>query len=199
VASTGFAGAALEAIFLGIVYLIMGILLVLQMLMRLALLDILLILAPLAVLVGALPYGRRWARLWADLFVATLLTQFAQILALRLGTGLLTQLVPSLADNILTFLAGIAVLWLVLKLPGLLHLGLHRAGLSTTTVGAALAARSTARSLTSPWTTGSAGAASRAGSPTLAAMVGPSLAPSGPPTDGGQETRANGQIRTGRG
>jgi hypothetical protein len=145
IGQTGFAGLALETIVLGLVYLIMGILLVLQMLVRLALLDILLIVAPLAILVGALPAARHWTRLWADLFVGTLLTQFVQILALRLGTGLLTQLVPSLADDVLTFLAGIAVLWLVLKVPGLLHAGLHRAGGSATLVGTALSAYGVSR------------------------------------------------------
>jgi hypothetical protein len=145
VASQGFAGRALETILLGIVYLIMGILLVLQMLMRLALLDILLIVAPLAVLAGVLPAGRHWTRLWTDLFVGTLLTQFVQILVLRLGTGLLTQLVPTLADSVLTFLAGIAVLWLVLKVPGLLNVGLHRTGGSATLLGTALTDRAVSR------------------------------------------------------
>ncbi len=167
VASNGFAGSALETILLGIVYLILGILLVLQMLMRLALLDILLIVAPLAVLVGVLPAGRHWARLWTDLFVGTLLTQFVQILVLRLGTGLLTQLVPTLADSVLTFLAGIAVLWLVLKVPGLLNVGLHRTGGSATLLGTALTYRAVSRVLTAGRAGGAAatvGGAATAGS-----------------------------------
>lgn len=165
VATTGFAGNALETIFLGIVYLIMGILLVLQMLMRLALLDILLILAPLAVLVGVLPWGRHWARLWTDLLVGTLLTQFAQILALRLGTGLLIQLVPSLADRVLSVLAGIAVLWLVLKLPGLLHAGLHRAGGSASPIGTVLTVRAVSHVLARSGGSVAAATAGGAGGP----------------------------------
>ena len=180
VASTGFAGLALETIFLGIVYLVMGILLVLQMLMRLALLDILLILAPLAVLAGVLPQGRHWARLWTDLFVGTILAQFAQILALRLGTGLMTQLVPTLADSLLTFLAGIALLWLVLKLPGLLNVGLHRAGGSATLLGTALTYRGIGRILARGGTAGVAGTAASAAGGTATARIGVPLTSSSP-------------------
>jgi hypothetical protein len=180
VASTGFVGSALETIFLGLVYLILGILLVLQMLMRLALLDVLLILAPLAVLVGMVPQGRHWGRLWTDLFVGTVLTQFVQILALRLGTGLMTQLVPTLADSVLTFLAGIAVLWLVLKLPGLLNVGLHRAGGSTTLLGTALAYRGISRVLSSGGTASVARTAATAAGGISTARVGTPLTSSSP-------------------
>lgn len=196
VAAKGFAGSALETILLGIVYLVMGILLVLQLLMRLALLDVLLIVAPLAVLVGVLPLGRPWARLWTDLFVSTLLTQFLQILVLRLGTGLLTQLVPTLADSLLTFLAGIAVLWLVLKVPGMLNVGLHRAGGSRTLLGTALTDRAVSRVLT---TGHAAGAAATAGGPAPACSATPLSAllassarsPTGPTVHGGSGGRAS--------
>jgi hypothetical protein len=181
----GFAGLALEAIVLGLVYLVLGILLVLQMLVRLALLDVLLIVAPLALLVGVLPQARHWTRLWADLFVGALLTQFLQILALRLGTGLLTQLVPTLSASLLTFLAGIAVLWLVLKVPGLLNAGLHRAGGSATVLGAALTYRGVARILASSGAAGGVGGAAATGSGPLPVTLATSLGSSPPVGNGG--------------
>ena len=109
-AATGFAGSALETILLGIVYLIMGILLILQMLMRLALLDILLIVAPLAVLVGVLPQGRHWTRFWTDLFVGTLLTQFVQILVLRLGNDVGGKFLASMARRARKYFLGLTVI-----------------------------------------------------------------------------------------
>jgi len=88
----------------------MGILLILQMLMRLALLDILLIVAPLAVLVGVLPQGRHWTRFWTDLFVGTLLTQFVQILVLRLGNDVGGKFLASMARRARKYFLGLTVI-----------------------------------------------------------------------------------------
>ena len=54
---------------------IMGILLFIQMLMRIGLLDVLIILAPLGLLCYAWVRLHVWAELWGRLFVATLITQ----------------------------------------------------------------------------------------------------------------------------
>jgi hypothetical protein len=59
-------------------------LLLLQMPVRLALLDVLTVLAAPALLCYAWPRLQHWAALWSRLFVATLITQFVQIAALRL-------------------------------------------------------------------------------------------------------------------
>lgn len=77
----------LEAI-LGLIDGVMEVLLFLQMLVRVALLDVLIILAAPALLCYAWPRLQHWAGLWSRLFVATLLTQFIQIAALRLGEDL---------------------------------------------------------------------------------------------------------------
>ena len=68
------------------VYLVMGLLLLGQMLMRLALLDALLVIAPLALLCWVLPQTYRWARLWFSTFFATVFVQSIQVLVLQLGT-----------------------------------------------------------------------------------------------------------------
>jgi hypothetical protein len=64
---------------------VMTILPLVQQLMRLALVDVLLILAPLAAVVWILPQSQAWGRLWGRLFVATVFAQAVQVLTLRLA------------------------------------------------------------------------------------------------------------------
>ncbi|HZC76837.1 MAG TPA: conjugal transfer protein TrbL family protein [Ktedonobacterales bacterium] len=112
----------LAALVLAVVYAVIGFLLVAQMLLRLALLDVLIVTAPLGFLCWALPQTQAWARLWTSTFVATALVQFLQILALRLGALLVIELTPGRLDSAtLTLLAGIATLYLTFKLPGMLQ------------------------------------------------------------------------------
>ena len=109
-----------------LVYLVAGLLLLLQMLMRLALIDVLLVAAPLGLLCWVLPQTQGWARLWSGTFFGAVFTQFVQVLALKLGGSLVTDIVPGAPDaTLLTFFLGVAVLVLTLKIPGLLrgHLG----------------------------------------------------------------------------
>jgi hypothetical protein len=96
------------------------VLLVLQLLMRLALVDILLVLAPLAAALWILPQTQGWASLWAQRFVSTVFAQFVQMLALSLGLDLLTKLPTNGAAALLQPLLGIAVLAVGLKIPGLM-------------------------------------------------------------------------------
>jgi hypothetical protein len=107
-------------------YLVTSLLLLLQVLMRLALIDVLLVVSPLALLCWVLPQTQGWARLWSSTFFATVFTQFVQVLALKLGGSLLTDLTPLAPDAfMLTFFLGVAVLVLTMKIPGLMrnHLG----------------------------------------------------------------------------
>lgn len=109
-----------------LIYLITGLLLVLQMLMRLALVDVLLVVAPLGLLCWVLPQTQGWARLWSHTFSAAVFTQFLQVVTLKLGGSLVTDLTPMAPDSaLLAVFLGIAVLALTLKIPGLLrtHVG----------------------------------------------------------------------------
>jgi hypothetical protein len=109
-----------------VIYLVASLLLLLQMLMRLALVDVLLVAAPLGLLCWVLPQTQGWARLWSGTFFSTVFTQFAQVLALKLGGSLLTELTPMAPDAaLLAVFLGIAVLVLTLKIPSLMrgHLG----------------------------------------------------------------------------
>ena len=105
----------------GLIYVVMGLLLVFQQLMRLALVDVLLVLAPLAALCWILPQTHGWGRLWGSLFIGTVFAQCIQVLALRLGFNLATSIPPLSAAGLVQPLLGIAVLALVLKIPGLMR------------------------------------------------------------------------------
>ncbi|MGI8915251.1 MAG: hypothetical protein ACR2JY_15940 [Chloroflexota bacterium] len=102
-------------------YLVMCLLLVIQMLMRLALVDVLLVLAPLGLLCWILPQTQRWARLWSTTFVGVVFTQFVQVVATLVAGNLLTAVGAGagLAGIALGPFMGLAALVLVLKLPAL--------------------------------------------------------------------------------
>ncbi len=109
-----------------LIYMVTSLLLLLQMLMRLALIDVLLVVSPLALLCWVLPETQGWARLWSSTFFSAVFTQFVQVLALKLGSALLTDLTPVAADaSLLAVFLGIAVLAVTMKIPGLMrnHLG----------------------------------------------------------------------------
>jgi TrbL/VirB6 plasmid conjugal transfer protein len=114
-----------------LIYLIMGVLLLVQMLMRLALVDVLLVVAPLALLGWVLPQTNGWARLWFTTFFGTVFAQFLQVLVLQLGVQLIRSLPTLLAGAaanpgddgrvwLVALLLGVAVLQLARKVPRLL-------------------------------------------------------------------------------
>jgi TrbL/VirB6 plasmid conjugal transfer protein len=124
-------GAVLLNLIAMAVYLVMGLLLTGQMLMRLALVDALLVLAPLALLCWVLPQTYGWARLWFSTFFGTVFVQAVQVLVLRLGADLIQRL-PSVLLSVTsdpaegsrvwltTLLLGMAVLQLARKIPRLM-------------------------------------------------------------------------------
>jgi hypothetical protein len=114
------------------IYLVMGLLLMGQMLMRLALVDALLVIAPLALLCWVLPQTYSWARLWFSTFFGTVFVQSIQVLVLRLGADLIQRLPPVLSSFgsnpvnaahvwLATLLLGMAVLQLARKVPRLMQ------------------------------------------------------------------------------
>ena len=102
-----------------LLYVGVAMLVLVQMFMRLALLDLLIIIAPLGILCAAHPRSRRWADLWMGYLTALIVQQFLQILALRLSTDLLTTL-PGAVDPTAEILLGCASLALVFQLPHML-------------------------------------------------------------------------------
>lgn len=105
-----------------IIYLVTSLLVLLQMLMRLALVDVLLVAAPLGLVCWVLPQTQGWARLWTGTFFATVFTQFVQVLAMKLGASLIVEVAPMAPDAmLLSIFLGIAVLALTLKVPSLMR------------------------------------------------------------------------------
>ncbi len=120
------ADQVLANVIAALIYLVTSLLLLLQALMRLALIDVLLVASPIALLCWVLPQTQGWARLWSSTFFGAVFTQFVQVLALKLGASLVTELTPMAADSaLLALFLGAAVLVLTLKIPGLMrhHLG----------------------------------------------------------------------------
>jgi hypothetical protein len=121
----------LALIFTAIAYGIVAILLVFQMLMRLALLAMLIVLGPIAALLWVLPQTQQWTRWWTDMFVITVFQQAVQVMVLALGTALMVELTPgSVSNALLTMLLGLAVCWLTLKVPSLLRSARSQAGIT---------------------------------------------------------------------
>jgi len=109
-------------LFAVVIYLVAGLLLLLQMLMRLALVDVLLVVSPIALLCWVLPETQGWARLWSNAFFGVVFVQFVQVLALKLGGSLLTDITPQTTNSlVLGNLLGMAVIALTLKIPDLLR------------------------------------------------------------------------------
>ena len=129
-----------------VVYLVMGVLLLLQNLVRLAVIDLLLVTAPPALLCWALPLTEGWARLWAATFGRVVFAQFVQAVLLKLGAALAGAWVVGLgaeARGLGGALLWIAVLWVTFRVPALLRAGTDaRVGLAV-----AVAARAVTRRL----------------------------------------------------
>ena len=81
-------------------YTIFALLVIIQIIVRLATLDLLLVLAPLAMACWILPQTQRWAERWAMLFVGYLLAQPLQLICISLGLSIATSMdtQPGLAN-----------------------------------------------------------------------------------------------------
>jgi hypothetical protein len=119
-------GAGLLAFVLAIVLGVMDLLVAWQMLLRLALLILLIVLAPLAFLCGALHQTQGYLRLWISTFAATVFIQFFQVSALAIGGTLISYATAAnlfnLGGPLLSIITSAAVLYLVLRIPGMLRI-----------------------------------------------------------------------------
>ena len=82
------------AIFIALLYLVFGffvLYLLVQMVLRLALIDILLCLAPIALGLWILPHTAGWGRHWLRLFMTTVFQQAVQLIAVALAFAFLEQ------------------------------------------------------------------------------------------------------------
>jgi hypothetical protein len=97
------------------------VILVLAYVVRTALLDILIVVAPLAALCMVLPETRSYARAWLRLFMTTVFMQALQLIILRVAT----EVGFGSGSGIAQSLYALATLWIVLKVPGALHGASH--------------------------------------------------------------------------
>jgi hypothetical protein len=118
-------GEGFLVVLLAIVLGIMSLLLGAQMVVRLALLWVLLVLSGPGLACFALPQTMSFGRLWLSLTASTVMVQFFQVVALGLGGTLLTSLGASnlsgLDSPLATLLVAAAMLYLVLRIPGIVQ------------------------------------------------------------------------------
>jgi len=88
---------------------------------RFALLAVLLAVAPLAAICMILPETKHYAQSWIRLFLLTVFMQFGQVLVLRFASLFTADLTGSPIEA----LYGAAVLYLLIKVPGLMNASAH--------------------------------------------------------------------------
>ena len=122
------AGSVGMALLLAALYLVYGffvLYVIVQMILRLALIDILLALAPIALGLWILPHTAGWGRQWLRLFMTTVFQQAIQLIALALGFGFLREFAAIAAfepvqDLIWKLLMSLAFVYMATRVPAML-------------------------------------------------------------------------------
>ena len=122
------AGSVGMAQLLALLYLVYGffvLYVIVQMVLRLALIDILLALAPIALGLWILPHTAGWGRHWLRLFMTTVFQQAVQLIALALGLGFLNEFAAIAAfepvqDLIWKLLLSLAFVYMATRVPSML-------------------------------------------------------------------------------
>ncbi len=134
------AGSVGMALLLAALYMVYGffvVYVIVQMVLRLALIDILLALAPIALGLWVLPHTAGWGRHWLRLFMTTVFQQAIQLIALALGFGFLEEFAAIAAfepvqDLVWKLLMSLAFVYMATRVPALLgNAGTFDAWLST--------------------------------------------------------------------
>lgn len=117
--------AGLMLVVLIIVVAILLVLLFAQMITRIALVALLVAVAPLALACLALPQTMRWGRLWLTTFSSAVLVQFLQVTALTLGGILITSIgdtpIWHFGHELAEVFLAIGMVVITLKIPGMLQ------------------------------------------------------------------------------
>ena len=132
---------------LALLYLVYGffvLYVLVQMIVRLALIDLLLALAPIALGLWILPHTAGWGRQWLRMFMTTVFQQAVQLIALALGFGFLNEFAEigafePVQDLIWKLLISLAFVYLATRVPSMLgQAGTFDAWLSTLYFGMSL-------------------------------------------------------------
>ena len=122
------AGSVGMALLLAVLYLVYGffvLYVIVQMVLRLALIDVLLALAPIALGLWILPHTAGWCRHWLRLFMTTTFQQAIQLIALALGLGFLNEVAAigafePVQDLVWKLLMSLAFIYMATRVPSLL-------------------------------------------------------------------------------
>ena len=134
------AGSVGMAQLLALLYLVYGffvLYVLVQMVLRLALIDILIALAPIALGLWILPHTAGWGRHWLRLFMTTVFQQAIQLIAMALAFGFLNEFASIAAfepvrDLVWKLLMSLAFVYMATKVPSMLgNAGTFDAWLST--------------------------------------------------------------------
>ncbi len=109
---------------------VLSLLLVIVQLVRLGLLDVLIVFAPLGIMCAALPHTRAFFRLWVIGFFCTLFVQVLQVGAMALGSALIVSFGTASTTPII-ILVGIATTYIAFRLPHMLLSGALRASVGS--------------------------------------------------------------------
>ena len=141
---SGSVGMALLMALLYLVYGFFVLYILVQMIVRLALIDVLLALAPIALGLWILPHTAGWGRQWLRMFMTTVFQQAVQLIALALGFGFLNDFAEigafePVQDLIWKLLMSLAFVYLATRVPSMLgQAGTFDAWLSTLYFGMSL-------------------------------------------------------------
>jgi len=122
---SGSVGIALLLALIYLIYALFCLYLLLQMVLRLALIDLLLALAPAAMGLWILPHSSGWSRHWLRLFATTVAQQAVQLIALALGIGFLAELAEigpfePARDLVWKLLMALGFVYLATRVPAIL-------------------------------------------------------------------------------
>ena len=207
------AGSVGMAQLLALLYLVYGffvLYVIVQMVLRLALIDILLALAPIALGLWILPHTAGWGRHWLRLFMTTVFQQAVQLIALALGIGFLNEFASVAAfepvqDLIWKLLMSLAFVYMATRVPSMLgNAGTFDSWLSMLYFGMNLPASMMRSAKTIGLMSGAAGGPGGMAVGAIAASAGVSAAASGLSSaasmatpsaggDGGGEPRSSGE------
>ncbi len=121
-------GSVGMSLLLAILYLVYGffvLYVLVQMIVRLALIDILLALAPIALGLWILPHTAGWGRHWLRTFMTTVFQQSIQLVALALGLGFLEEFASiadfePVRDLVWKLLLSLSFIYLATRVPSML-------------------------------------------------------------------------------
>ena len=125
---SGSVGIALLLALIYLIYAFFCLYLLLQMVLRLALIDLLLALAPAAMGLWILPQTSGWSRQWLRMFATTVAQQAVQLIALALGIGFLAEIAEigpfePARDLIWKLLMAVGFVYLATRVPSMLGNG----------------------------------------------------------------------------